>query len=374
MLLNTIIIGKITMNTEIYFEKDGDLSFLQNRDIAIIGYGNQGKAQALNLRDSGCKVIIGNQDDDYKLRAKKDGFETFSIAESVSQADIIFLLIPDETMKGVFEKQILPNLRENKVLVFASGYNIGFKIIEPPEKTDVLLIAPRMIGAGVRENYLLEKGFYSFISIEKDASGKAKHILLALCKALGTLKKGAVFLSFKQEAVLDLFNEQAFGPAFGRVLLSSIYTLIDAGYSEEAVLIEMILSGEMEYVYQKFSKIGMVKQLDLHSHTSQYGAITRGIKFTSLPLKKKFGEILENIESGGFTEEWEKDINKLKLKFLKFFATRTRINKIEKNVRKSLQKKEYDIFDQPMPSKEDVRKAETIQKELDEFEEYMNEF
>ncbi|GAH24235.1 unnamed protein product [marine sediment metagenome] len=362
------------MNTEIYFEKDGDLSFLQNRDIAIIGYGNQGKAQALNLRDSGCKVIIGNQDDDYKLRAKKDGFETFSIAESVSQAEIIFLLIPDEIMKGVFEKQILPNLGENKVLVFASGYNIGFKIIDPPEQTDVLLIAPRMIGAGVRENYLLGKGFYSFISIEQDASGKAKHILLALCKALGTLKKGAVFLSFKQEAVLDLFNEQAFGPAFGRVLLSSIYTLIDAGYSEEAVLIEMILSGEMEYVYQKFSKIGMVKQLDLHSHTSQYGAITRGIKFTSLPLKKKFSEILENIESGGFTEEWEKDINKLKLKFLKFFATRTRINKIEKNVRKNLQKKEYDIFDQPMPSKEDVRKAEIIKKELDDFEEYMNEF
>lgn len=374
MFLNTVIIGKISMNTEIYFEKDGDLSFLQNRDIAIIGYGNQGRAQALNLRDSGCKVIIGNQDDDYKLRAKKDRFDTFTIAESVSQADIIFLLIPDEIMKGVFEKQIVPNLGENKVLVFASGYNIGFKIIDPPEQTDVLLIAPRMIGAGVRENYLLGKGFYSFISIENDASGNAKHILLALCKALGTLKKGSVFLSFKQEAVLDLFNEQAFGPAFGRVLLSSIYTLIDAGYSEEAVLIEMILSGEMEYVYQKFSKIGMVKQLDLHSHTSQYGAITRGIKFTSLPLKKKFGEILENIESGGFTEEWEKDISKLKLKFLKFFATRTRINKIEKNVRKSLQKVEYDIFDQPMPSKEDVRNAEIIQKELDEFEEYMNEF
>lgn len=374
MFLNTVIVGKISMNTEIYFEKDGDLSFLQNRDIAIIGYGNQGRAQALNLRDLGCKVIIGNQVDDYKLRAKKDGFEIFSVAESVSQADIIFLLIPDEIMKRVFEKQILPNLGENKVLVFASGYNIGFKIINPPEQTDVLLIAPRMIGAGVRENYLLGKGYYSFISIEKDASGKAKHILLALCKALGTLKKGAVFLSFKQEAVLDLFNEQAFGPAFGRVLLSSIYTLIDAGYSEEAVLIEMILSGEMEYVYQKFSNIGMVKQLDLHSNTSQYGAITRGIKFTSLPLKKKFGDILENIESGGFTAEWEKDINKLKLKFLKFFATRTRINKIEKNVRRNLHKKEYDIFDQPMPSKEDMMKAEIIQKELDEFEEYMNEF
>ena len=362
------------MIKEIFFEEDGDLSVLKKKKIAIIGYGNQGKAQAFNLRDSGCKVIIGNRDDGYKKRAINDGFEVFSISDSVVRADIIFLLIPDEIMKDVFEKSIRPKISENNVLVFASGYNIGFDLIKPPRNVDVILIAPRMIGAGVRENYLLKKGFYSFVSVHNNHSGAAEQILLALCKALGTLKAGAVKLSFKQEAVLDLFNEQAFGPAFGRVLLSSIYTLIDAGYPEEAVMVEMILSGEMEYVYQKFNKIGMVKQLELHSHTSQYGAITRGIKFANLPLKKKFSEILINIENGGFTREWEKNINKLKLRFLKFFATRTRISKIEKKVRRNLRKKEYDIFEQPLPSKDEVKAIREIQEEIDSFEEYLAEF
>ncbi|MFX1250637.1 MAG: NAD(P)-binding domain-containing protein [Promethearchaeota archaeon] len=218
------------MVKKIYRENDGDLSILKDRTITIIGYGNQGRAQALNLRDSGLSVIIGNRNDNYKLRAEKDGFQTYSISDAVKKAEIIFLLIPDEIMPEIYETQVKPHLKPNDALVFASGYNIAFELIKGLKNVDIILLAPRMIGAGVRERYLTNEGFYSFISVHNDASGQAKDILLALAKGVGTLLKGAIELSFRQEAVLDLFNEQGFGPAFGQVLLSSIYTLIDAGY------------------------------------------------------------------------------------------------------------------------------------------------
>ncbi|TKJ21266.1 MAG: hypothetical protein CEE43_10055 [Promethearchaeota archaeon Loki_b32] len=232
---------------DIFHEEDGDLSFLKNKIISIIGYGNQGRAQALNLKDSGLSVIVGNIEDKYKKIALNDNFSVYPINEATEKSDIVFLLIPDEIMNEIFEKEIRPNLKSKSTLVFASGYNIGFNLLEPPKNVDVLLIAPRMIGVGVRENFLKNEGFFSFIAIEQDASGQAQDILLALSKGIGTLKKGAIKLTFKQEAELDLFNEQGFGPAFGRVLLSSIYTLIDAGYPPEAVLIEMYMSNEMSY-------------------------------------------------------------------------------------------------------------------------------
>jgi ketol-acid reductoisomerase len=362
------------LKTKIYTEKDGNLEALKDKKIAIIGYGNQGRAQALNLRDSGVDVIVGNRVDDYRKRADKDGFTTFSVAEATKRADIVFLLIPDEIMKNVYPKEIEPNLKPKTTVVFAHGYSIAFNVLKPSKDFDILLIAPRMIGIGVRENYLTGEGFYSFVDVHQDASGEAQEILLGLCKALGTLKKGAIELSFKQETVLDLFNEQAFGPAFGRVLLNSIFTLIDAGYPPEAVLIEMYLSGEMEYTYQKFRKIGLVKQVSLHSHTSQYGAMSRGVQFINLPLGKKMKKILENIESGEFSKEWEKPTSKLKFKFLKFFATKTRINRLEKKIRKNLSLEEVDLDTAIAFTANEKKRSKEIEEELSEFENYFNEY
>jgi len=361
------------MIKRVFTEEDGDINHILNFTIAVIGYGNQGRAQALNMRDSGLKVIVGNKEDEYKERAIKDGFEVFSINEAAKQGDILFFLIPDEIMKDIYERDIKENLRDNGALVFASGYNIAFDIVKPLEKHDTLLIAPRMIGVGVRERFLSKEGFYSFIHVERDASGNAKKILLALCKAIGTLSKGAIDVTFKQEAVLDLFNEQAFGPAFGRVLLTSIYTLIDAGYPAEAVLTEMYMSEEMSYTYRKMAQVGLVKQVDFHSQTSQYGAMTRGIKFRNLPLKKKMKDVLENIESGNFAEEWKKKSSKLKFKFIKFFATKVRINKLEQKARKNLNVPETEMFYYSEPSVENPKELEQIKEELEEFEEYFKE-
>ena len=354
----------------IFHEENSRLDILKDKTIAVIGYGNQGRAQALNLRDSGLKVIIGNRDDKYLEIAKKDGFPIHTIEEAIELASVIFFLIPDEILKDLYEIKIKSVIKPKTALVFASGYNIGFNLINPPRDTDVLLLAPRMIGVGVRENYLNEKGFFSFIGVEQDSTGNALEILLALAKGIGTLKKGAIEVTFRQEAELDLFNEQGFGPAFGRVLLSAIYTLIGAGYPPEAVLVELYMSNEMSYTYKKMAEVGLIKQVDFHSQTSQYGAMSRGIKYRNIPLKSIMHEVLKNIQDGSFAKEWENPLTKLKFKVIKFFATKQKINKLEQKVRKSLGLKIFNIYDEEPPTEEEMKKLKHISEELEQFEAY----
>ncbi|MHA2288426.1 MAG: hypothetical protein ACXABG_06530, partial [Promethearchaeota archaeon] len=296
--------------------------------------------------------------------------QVYSIKDAITKSDITFLLVPDEIMKPLFEEEIRSNLKPNSSLVFASGYNIGFNLISPPNNVDVLLLAPRMIGVGVRENFLNGNSFFSFIGIEQNHTGHARETLLALTKGIGTLKKGAIMLSFKQEAELDLFNEQGFGPAFGRVLLSAIYTLIEAGYPPEAVLVEMYMSNEMSYTYKKMAEIGLIKQVDFHSQTSQYGAMSKGIRYRKLPLKPTMNQILKEIQEGEFTKEWSRKSSKLKFKAIKFFATRQKINKIERDVRKNLGLPIHDIYKANSLTDEELVKLKSISDELQLFEKY----
>jgi ketol-acid reductoisomerase len=319
----------------LFFEEDGEIEQVKDREIAVIGYGNQGRAQALNLRDSGLSVVVGNRDDRYRRHASDDGFRVVDPQAAVQQADIVFLLIPDEELLALFQEAIAPHLRPRQTLVFASGYNIGFDLLQVPAEVDVLMIAPRMIGVGVRERYLTGEGFFSFIGVHQDVSGHARETLLGLARALGALR-AAVWMSFKDEAVLDLFNEQAFGPAFGRVLLDAIDVLISNGLPPEAVLIEMYLSEEMAYTYKKMAQIGLVRQVSLHSRTSQYGAMSRGVRYLGLGIKEKMQATFDEIVSGEFAREWQSKLAKLKFKVIRYFATRQRINRIEKQVRQAL--------------------------------------
>ena len=352
---------------KIYSLQDADPKTLEGITVAVIGYGNQGRAQALNLRDSGVKVIVGNRSDDYREQVQVDGFGVFDIPVAVMQAQVIMLLIPDEVLPSVFEKQIRPNLKPGDALVFASGYNVAFDQISLTKDVDALLLAPRMIGVGVRERYLNGDGFFCLIGVHQDASGGARQKILALTQAVSGFYKPAIEVTFKQEAILDLFNEQAFGPAFGQVLLNSISVLLEMGLPPEAVLVEMYMSEEMAYTYRKMAQVGLVKQTLFHSPTSQYGAMSRGVRFLGMGLKEKMRKIYGEIDSGTFAREWQSPISRLKFKVIRFFAMRQWINAVEAQVRKSLGLKDVDVYETPADI-EDILKDPDIQAELEGFE------
>jgi ketol-acid reductoisomerase len=225
----------------------------------------------------------------------------------VQEADITMMLIPDEVMPEVFKSQVAPNLKKGAALSFASGYTIGFELIQPPAGFDVFMIAPRMIGPGVRDTYIQGTGFPSFVAVHQDATGSAEPLMLAVAKGLGTLKAGALLMSMRMEAELDLFSEQAFSPAFGRVLMAAIETEIKAGYPVEAVLLELLMSGELIYSLEKIVEVGLIEQMRFHSQTSQYGTMTRSFNYLDLPLEEKMEKTLDDIRSGAFTREWQEE-------------------------------------------------------------------
>jgi ketol-acid reductoisomerase len=342
----------------------------------VIGYGNQGRAQALNLRNSGLNIVVGNRRDDYRGRAQADGFTVMDIPAAVAQSDICLLLIPDEELSTVYRIAIRPALSTGDMLVFASGYGVGFGEIEPPPDADVALLAPRMVGVGVRETYLTGEGFYCLVGVHQDASGLAWKRLLGLCAGISGLYKPAIEVSFHQEAVLDLFNEQAFGPAFGRVLLTAIKVLLDAGLPPEAVLVEMYMSEEMSYIYRQMGRVGLIRQTEFHSQTAQYGAMSRAVRFLNPKLRKTMEEIFREIDSGGFAREWQQPLSRLKLKALRLFATRQKLNIIERKVRARLGCPDVSLpqFGQE-PAAVNVRRIledPQLRKELEGFEESLD--
>ena len=293
----------------IYHDDDADLGTLQDETIAVVGYGNQGRSQALNLRDSGLRVIVGNVSDRSFEAARADGFDTHAIDEACRRADAIMLLVPDEVMPEVYERAVAPHLEPGNLLDFASGYNVAFDLIRPPDTVDVVLVGPRMIGPGVRDTFVSGQGFPSFVGVRQDATGRARARMLALARGIGSTRAGCIEMSMHDEATLDLFTEQGFGPAFGTVLMTAVQTLVDAGYPPEAVLLELLLSGELAYTFEKMREVGMLKQMEFHSHTSQYGSLTRGVRYAELmaPIREKMEGVLEDIRSGRFAEEWSAD-------------------------------------------------------------------
>jgi ketol-acid reductoisomerase len=322
----------------VYHDQDADLGVLKNRRIAVVGYGNQGRAQALNLRDSGLEVLVGNMSDAYGERAREDGFALLTIAEAAAEADIVMMLIPDEVVPAVFTADIAPHLVEGNVLVFASGYNIAFDLITPPACVDVVLVAPRMIGDGVRELYLAGRGFPSFVGVAQDHSGLAKEIALALAKGIGSTRAGVVEVTFAEEAELDLFTEQCFFPAFSQVLTTAVDLMMEEGYPPYAVLLELYMSGELSYVLGKIAELGRLEQSTLHSPTSQYGSLSRAARFVSSEVRARMCEGLEEIRSGRFAQEWaaEQAAGCPMLRKLRQEARSHRVNQMERELRQAL--------------------------------------
>ncbi len=343
---------------QVYHDVDADLRLLEGRQIAVIGYGNQGRAQALNLRDSGLEVLIGNRDDEYAERAREDGFPVLAIDQASASANVVMMLIPDEAAPAIFETQIAPHLAKGKALVFASGYNVAFGFISPPPAVDVVLVAPRMIGAGVRDLYVAGRGFPSFIGVAQDDSGQAKELALALAKGIGSTRAGVVEVTFAQETELDLFTEQCFGPAFGHVLTTSVDLLLEEGYPPEAVLLELYMSGEFAYTLGKMAELGVVEQSALHSPTSQYGSMSRGMRFMLPELRTRMREGLAEIRSGQFAQEWaaESAAGAPALEALRAAARSLPLHKLEQELKQALE-------DSPGFAQEYLRQAPSIDQE-----------
>lgn len=294
------------MSTPIYYDKDADLSLVQNKRLAFIGYGNQGAAQAQNLRDSGAREIrIGNRADEYREAALRDGFSVTSLEEAAAWGEVVFLLIPDEEQPSVFREQIAPHLRPGATLVVASGYNIAFGLLDLPEGIDVVMVAPRMIGQGVRERCQRGEPYPCFVSVERDVSGQALNLALAIARGIGATKGGAIGSSAREEAALDLFSEQAIWPMILVTFRTAYEVLHQAGFSDEAILYELYLSKEPVEVFDRIAEMGLFGQLPLHSHTSQYGQLRAVAADDGAGMRERFRRVLEDdILSGRFAREW----------------------------------------------------------------------
>lgn len=289
---------------KVYHDEDAKLENLRGKVIAILGYGNQGRAQGLNLRDSGISVIVGSQDGQGSGRAKEDGFEVLSFAQAAEQADIILLLLPDELQRAVFKEAIESNLSEGKTLVFAHGYNIRFGFIQAPREIDVVMMAPRMIGINVRQLYIQGSGAPAYVGVHQDSSGHALETALALAKGIGATRTGVIEQTFAEETELDLFLEQAVWPAIYKVVLSSYEFLVENGFSPEVAVLELYGSREAAEIFEEMGKAGIFQQMVFHSQTSRYGSLSRVNSMLREDFKGKLRDALEHIRSGKFAEEW----------------------------------------------------------------------
>jgi ketol-acid reductoisomerase len=282
----------------------GDL--LRDRLIAVVGYGNQGRSQALNLRDRGYAVVVGNRDDGYAEQARADGFDVRPIADAIAEADVVALLLPDEVQPAW--EATLSAMTRGQTLVFASGYNITYGRFKPSPDIDVVLGAPRMIGASVRSNVQQGRGFPMLIGVAQDVTGQAADLALAYCHAVGALLPGGVAVesSFREETLLDLFSEQTWAGAFLFLVEACFTVLMRHQISPEAALLELYASGEVGEIGHAMAERGLWEQLRLHSTTSQYGQLTRGPRFVTPELTARLEEALAGLEDGSFAREWAK--------------------------------------------------------------------
>ncbi len=287
----------------IYFEQDGDLSLLDGKTVSILGYGNQGRSQALNMRDCGVRVVVGNVPDASFDVAVRDGFEAYDIASAVSRADYHFLLVPDEVMPAVFGRDVRPALKPGQAVIVSSGYNVAYGFLDCPPDVDLLMIAPRTIGTGVRKSFLEGRGFPSLVSVERDATGQAKQVMLALAKAMGSLKRCCIESSCEEETLCDLFNEHSGGLY---VMRRAFDTLVEAGVSPEAAMLEFWVSGESADVSEAIQAHGLFGQLPLHSKTSQYGqqVTSRMTEEEEAAERQRLRRIIARIKDGSFAREW----------------------------------------------------------------------
>ena len=293
----------------IFYQQDCDLSLLQGKKIAIIGYGSQGHAHALNLKDSGCDVIIGLYEGSKSwAKAEKQGLQVFTAAEAAKQADIIMILINDEKQANMYKKDIEPNLEEGNMLMFAHGFAIHFGQIVPPPFVDVTMIAPKGPGHTVRSEYQAGKGVPCLVAVEQDYTGKAQQMALAYALGIGGARAGVLETTFRTETETDLFGEQAvLCGGVCALMQAGFETLVEAGYDERNAYFECI--HEMKLIVDLIYQSGFAGMRYSISNTAEYGDYITGPKLITAETKAKMKEILHNIQDGSFAKEFLLDMS-----------------------------------------------------------------
>jgi ketol-acid reductoisomerase len=287
-----------------FYEKDGNLDFLNGRTVAIVGYGSQGHAHALNLRDSGVDVVVGlYQGSKSWAKAEAAGLKVLTVADATKAADVLMILVSDHLQADLYAKDIAPNLKAGKTLMFAHGFAIHFKQIAPPADVDVSMVAPKAPGHRVRELYTEGVGVPSLVAVAQNPSGEALQRALAYAKALGSLKAGVIETTFKEETESDLFGEQAVlcGGA-SELIRAGFETLVAAGYAPEIAYFECL--HELKLIVDLIQEGGLAYMRYSISDTAEYGDYTRGPRIVTEQTRAEMRKILSEIQSGEFARTW----------------------------------------------------------------------
>ncbi|GAA3916526.1 ketol-acid reductoisomerase [Microbacterium invictum] len=292
---------------EIFYDADADLSLIQGKKVAIVGYGSQGHAHAQNLRDSGVEVAIALKDGSKSIaKAQEDGFEVKSVADATAWADLIMILAPDQHQRGIYNDHIKPNLTAGKTLAFAHGFNIRFGYIEAPDGVDVILVAPKAPGHTVRREFVAGRGIPDIIAVEKDASGQAWDVAKAYAKAIGGTRAGVIKTTFTEETETDLFGEQAvLCGGVSQLVQYGFETLTEAGYQPQIAYFEVL--HELKLIVDLMWEGGIAKQRWSVSDTAEYGDYVSGPRVIDAHVKENMQAVLADIQSGAFAERFIAD-------------------------------------------------------------------
>jgi ketol-acid reductoisomerase len=292
------------MALDIYYDKDADLSRLEGKTVAIIGYGSQGHAHALNLRDSGVEVVVGlRKDSTSRPKAEKAGLRVLAAAEAARAGDVVMLTVPDETMAAIFTEEIEPHLEPGDYLALAHGFNIHFGQIAPPEGVNVFMVAPKGPGHTVRSLYEQGRGVPSLVAVHADPSGDTLQIALAYAKGIGAGRAGILRTNFREETETDLFGEQVVLCGGLTALMTAGYeTLVEAGYSPEMAYFECI--HEVKLIVDFIYEGGIANMRYTVSNTAEYGDLTRGPRVIDASVRARMKEILAEIQNGLFAKEF----------------------------------------------------------------------
>jgi len=292
---------------EIYYDNDADLSIIQGKKVAVIGYGSQGHAHAQNLRDSGVEVVIGlKEGSKSKPKAEEAGFQVLSAADAAKWADVIVILAPDQVQRHLYADDVQPNLEEGNALVFGHGFNIRFGYIEAPEGVDVIMVAPKGPGHTVRREYEAGRGVPVIVAVEKDATGNAWPLVLSYAKGIGGLRAGGIKTTFTEETETDLFGEQAvLCGGVSQLVQYGFETLTEVGYQPQVAYFEVL--HELKLIVDLMWEGGIAKQRWSVSDTAEYGDYVSGPRVIDPHVKENMQAVLADIQSGAFAERFIAD-------------------------------------------------------------------